>query len=82
MTGVSLIILGMLSACSESGGGSGHTTVTTAEPSTMAVEQQSQTEQIPVKEFDLGDNKKIVFLSEWARNFAGTKSKDVALELF
>lgn len=68
-----------LSACSESGGGTEN--VTTAAPSTMAQEAQSQVEEIKAKEFEL-KNKEITFLASWARNPAQGKNKDVAIELF
>lgn len=75
-----MILVSMLTACSEGSGGSS-TTVTTPVPSTMAQEQQSQADEISVKEFELS-NKKVRFLSSWARNPANGKNKDVALELF
>lgn len=55
---------------------------TTMPPSTMAEEQQSQMEEVDVgKDFEL-TNKKITFLSSWARNPANGKAKDVAIEMF
>lgn len=87
MSAASLIAVSMLSACTQSGGGGGDTTTTappattTAPPSTMAEAQQSQAQEIEVKEFEL-ENKKIQFLSSWSRNPANGKNKDVALELF
>ena len=87
-----LMLLGMLSACStetggtggEGGGGGGTqgtTTTTSGVPSTMAPEQQEQTEEIKTKDFEL-ENKSITFLASWPRNPANGKNKDVALELF
>ena len=82
MSAAAMILLTMLTACSQSGSGSGSsTTTTTAPPSTMAQEQQSQADEISVKEFEL-ENKSVTFLSSWARNPANGKNKDVAIELF
>lgn len=75
-----IILISMLTACTQSGEGVLSDT-TTAPPSTMAEEQQSQAEEISVKEFEL-ENKKITFLASWSRNPANGKNKDVALELF
>lgn len=81
MSAASIILLSMLTACTQSGEGSGSTTTTTAPPSTMAEEQQSQVEEIAVKEFEL-ENKKVTFLASWPRNPANGKAKDIAIELF
>lgn len=72
-----LIFIGMLTACSQGG----ETETTTVPLSTMNQEQQSQAEEIEVKEYEL-TNKKITFLASWARNPANSKNKDVAIELF
>lgn len=72
-----LILLGMLTACTQGGEGVG----TTAPLSTMDEALQSQANEIEVKEFEL-ENKKITFLASWSRNPANRKNKDVALELF
>lgn len=85
-----LLAASMLTACSgdEGGnpsggnvGGNVVTSQTTPVPSTMAEEQQSQVEEIKVKDYEL-ENKKITFLASWPRNPAKGKNKDVALELF
>lgn len=84
-----VILLSMLTACGQSGqrsensaGTTTNTPATTAAPSTMAEEQQSQMEKVDVgKDFEL-TNKKITFLSSWARNPANGKAKDVAIEMF
>ncbi len=80
------VLTGLLTGCSGSGGNSSSTTsapapLTSPPPSTMAEEQQSQADEISVKDFEL-ENKKITFLASWARNPANGKNKDVALELF
>lgn len=75
-----MVLAGMLSACTQSVG-SESTTATTAPPSTMAQEQQSQAEEISVKEFEL-ENKEITFLAAWSRNPANGKAKDIAIEMF
>lgn len=77
-TAAAIILLGTLTACSESGSTQNQETLA---PTTMAPEQQSQAEEISVKEFEL-ENKEIKFLASWARNPANGKNKDVALELF
>lgn len=87
VSAASIILLGMLSGCtqdsgeSNNSGGGDNNPVTTPPPSTMAQEQQSQVEEIKVKDFQL-ENKEITFLASWARNPANGKNKDVALELF
>lgn len=74
-----IILLSMLTACSQSTGDTENKN--TLPPSTMADAQQSQVEEIKVKDFEL-KNKEITFLASWARNPANGKNKDVALELF
>ena len=74
-----IILLSMLTACSQSTGDTENKN--TLPPSTMADAQQSQVEEIKVKHFEL-KNKEITFLASWARNPANGKNKDVALELF
>ncbi len=80
VSAATVIMLGMLSACNETGT-KPPTAVTTPAPSTMAGDQQSQAEEIKVKDFEL-ENKEITFLGSWTRNPANGKNKDVALELF
>lgn len=79
MTAASIILLGMLTACTQDT--DVNAAFTTPVPSTMAEELQSQAEEIEVKEFEL-ENKTVTFLAAWARNPANGKAKDVALELF
>lgn len=89
VSAASIMLLGMLSGCSQDydnpdvsgGGGDDNKPVTTGVPSTMAEEQQSQVEEIKVKDFVL-ENKELTFLATWTRNPANGKNKDVALELF
>lgn len=88
VSAASIILLGMLSGCTQegenpnnSGDNNDNKPVTTPTPSTMAEEQQSQVEEIEVKDFQL-DKKELTFLASWERNPANGKNKDVALELF
>ncbi|MDE6579823.1 MAG: ABC transporter substrate-binding protein [Ruminiclostridium sp.] len=85
VSAASIMMLGMLAGCTQdsepSNTNNGGGDVSTGAPSTMGEEQQSQAEEIKVKDFEL-ENKELTFLATWARNPANGKNKDVALELF
>ena len=84
VSAASIMMLGLLAGCTQDGDPSNTNNggdVSTNAPSTMGEEQQSQAEEIKVKDFEL-ENKELTFLAAWARNPAAGKNKDVALELF
>ncbi|MDE6725101.1 MAG: ABC transporter substrate-binding protein, partial [Ruminiclostridium sp.] len=85
VSAASIMMLGLLAGCTQdsepSNTNNGGGDVSTGAPSTMGEEQQSQAEEIKVKDFEL-ENKELTFLAAWSRNPANGKNKDVALELF